>query len=190
METRERYVVLSLELHLFFARIMKEHSLFLEAAYVPPNADFAKEAERYKNEFERLLLQAVRLSSGIVGPRVLCSGEVLTEFTAAAEQQTQRLTGICINQNITELEAQLRGCENPTVSPELVRRVRELNRTSLHLLDGLIRLKEKTLRQVLSCRMFTMNYPLLIEHILREARLYRSYIALASKTDVFPTAGV
>ena len=39
-----QYVVFSLELHMFFGRIMKEHSLFLEAGFTPPNADFAKTA--------------------------------------------------------------------------------------------------------------------------------------------------
>ena len=31
------YVVSSLELHLFFGRIMKEHSLFLRAGFTPAN---------------------------------------------------------------------------------------------------------------------------------------------------------
>ena len=31
------YVISSLELHLFFARIMKEHALFLEAGFLVPN---------------------------------------------------------------------------------------------------------------------------------------------------------
>ncbi|MBQ5333297.1 MAG: DUF2935 domain-containing protein [Oscillospiraceae bacterium] len=51
-----------------------------------------------------------------------------------------------------------------------------INIIALRLLDGLIALKEKTLSMVLSCRMFTMNYPLLIEHIIREAKLYRKYL--------------
>lgn len=38
----DRYVTLSLELHLFFARIMKEHSLFLEAGFTPADGDFAR----------------------------------------------------------------------------------------------------------------------------------------------------
>lgn len=177
LETRDSYVVLSLELHLFFARIMKEHALFLEAAYTPPNADFARQAELYKNGFENLLMQAVRLSDGVVGHDVLCSGEVVTEFTLGAERQTQRFTGIGINSNITERETRLRCCENPCIGPELARRVKQLNQNALRLLDGLICLKEKTLHNVLCCKMFTMNYPLLIEHILREAKLYRTYVA-------------
>lgn len=34
MINNQKYVILSLELHLFFSRIMKEHSLFLEAGTV------------------------------------------------------------------------------------------------------------------------------------------------------------
>lgn len=35
MITEQQYVVLSLELHLFFGRIMKEHALFLRAGFTP-----------------------------------------------------------------------------------------------------------------------------------------------------------
>ena len=38
------YVRLSLELHLFFDRIMKEHSFFLEAAFTEKDSDLKKEA--------------------------------------------------------------------------------------------------------------------------------------------------
>ncbi len=34
---------------------------------------------------------------------------------------------------------------------------------------------------VLQCEMFTLNYPLLIEHILREAKLYRRYIEILER---------
>lgn len=177
MENRDRYVVQSLELHLFFARIMKEHALFLEAGFPPPNAEFARRADTLKREFESLLLQAIRLSDGVVGREVLCSGEVCTDFTAVAERQTQRLTGIRINGSLTALAARLRGTDCPDADQRLVCRVRQLNRTALRLLDGLIRLKEQVLSDVCACRMFTVNYPLLIEHILREAKLYRTFVA-------------
>ena len=43
----------------------------------------------------------------------------------------------------------------------------------------------KFLNDILSCKTFTMNYPLLIDHILREANLYRSYIiALENGQDI------
>lgn len=173
-----QYVTSSLELHLFFARIMKEHALFLEAGFTPVNASLAQEAERLKVEFEALLLRAVRLAAdhGIIRCKVLRSGEIITEFTARAEQQTQRLTGIAINKEITQLETALTCGTDIDPKPELVHEIRELNQKALRLVDSLIRLKERIIANVASCRMFTMNYPLLIKHILREAKLYQSYL--------------
>lgn len=173
-----QYVTSSLELHLFFARIMKEHALFLEAGFTPVNASLAQEAERLKVEFEALLLRAVRLAAdhGIIRCKVLRSGEIVTEFTARAEQQTQRFTGIAINKEITQLETALTCGTDRDQKPGLAREIRELNQKALRLVDSLIRLKERIIANVASCRMFTMNYPLLIKHILREAKLYQSYL--------------
>lgn len=42
------YVNLSLELHLFFDRIMKEHSFFLEVAFTEKNNDLKKIARRFQ----------------------------------------------------------------------------------------------------------------------------------------------
>lgn len=176
MNNNQKYVILSLELHLFFARIMKEHSLFLEAGFTPEGAKFARQAEHFKQQFEMLLSRAVRLSDCIISPEVINSGEIITEFTLTAEKQTQRFTGIQIDKRITQVESKLRSGHNPCVNLELVREVKQLNQTSIRLLNGLIQLKENLIHNVLNCRLFTVNYPLLLKHILREAKLYRTYV--------------
>lgn len=182
----DNYVAKSLELHLFFGRIMKEHAFFLKAGFTPANTSFSNKASFYKNEFEKLLHNAVTLSDGIVSRQVLRSGEVVTEFTALAERQSERFTGIPINKQITE--QQLKLCSGPGRFGNTAgkyRQVQSLNRTALRLLDGLIAFKETILNNVLSCEMFTMNYPLLIEHIIREAKLYREYVeTLENEGDI------
>lgn len=179
----DRYVENSLELHLFFGRIMKEHALFLRAGFTPANAAFSKQAETYRDEFEKLLRDAVALSNGVVSADVLNSGEVVTEFTALAEKQTERFTGIAIDGEITARELRLTSdCPRCGGShSEKARAVQWLNERAIRLLDGLIRFKENILRNVLSCQMFTINYPLLIEHIIREAKLYRKYLHMLEK---------
>ena len=177
----DRYVTLSLELHLFFARIMKEHALFLEAGFTPANEEFVRKADFYKRGFESVLRRAIGLSHGITDQSVLESGELFTEFTANAERQTQCFTGIPIDRELTAMAARLR-CGGPCrVSPVLCRQVKQLNETALRLLDGLIGFKETTLKRVLACRMFTMNYLLLLEHIIREAKLYRTFLRDAER---------
>lgn len=172
------YVVKSLELHLFFGRIMKEHSLFLRAGFTPANPAFSRQAEFYKREFEKLLSDAITLGNGAIRPSVLRSGELVTQFTATAEKQTEHFTGIAINQTLTEHERRLTARSQNGDGARLQRQVQQLNQTALRLLDGLISFKETILKNVLQCAMFTGNYPLLIEHIIREAKLYRDYIQM------------
>ena len=71
------YVERSLELHLFFGRIMKEHSLFLRAGFTPASPSFSEKAEHFKCEFEKLLCEAVRLANGIVSQQMLQSQELV-----------------------------------------------------------------------------------------------------------------
>lgn len=172
----ENFVVTSLETHLFFARIMKEHSLFLLASFPAKEQQLKSEANWYREQFERALSTVVRLANGNVREEVLDSGEVVTKFTQRAERQTRKLTGIPIDIQITQAEEKLQAgyLENP--SREMMQRVKRLNQRILRLLDGLIKLKERILQDVLSCELYTTNYPLLIEHILREAKLYRQTI--------------
>lgn len=176
------YVEKSLELHLFFGRIMKEHSFFLKAGFTPANKDFSEKAEYFKDEFDKLLCEAVRLGNGTVNQQILRSQELVTQFTALAEKQTECLTGIPINKEITNRELQLKsGCQKCADAPERRAKVKQLNQTALKLLDGLIAFKETILKKVLCGEMFTANYPLLIEHIIREAKLYREYVECLEK---------
>lgn len=49
------YVTLSLETHLFFGRIMKEHSLFLLAGFPAKETEFIQRADQFREEFEDTL---------------------------------------------------------------------------------------------------------------------------------------
>ena len=185
------YIERSLELHLFFGRIMKEHSLFLEAGFTPANASFSEKAEYFRCEFEKLLCEAVKLANGIIGQGVLRSQEIVTEFTALAEKQTVKFTGIPIDSDITGMELRLRsGCAKCSGDHELRGVVKRLNQRALFLLEGLISFKESVLRNVLCCEMFTMNYPLLIEHIIREAKLYREHVECLEKNGSLPDSSM
>lgn len=176
-----RYVIKSLELHLFFGRIMKEHAFFLRAGFPPADASCGEKAAFYQKEFAELLRDAIALAGGIVGKEILRSGEIMTEFTVWAERQTESLTGIPIDREITtrSLCLQPRDCRRDLSAMQ--GKVRRLNRTALKLLNGLISFKETILKRVLNCEIFTLNYPLLIEHILREAKLYRKFVELLER---------
>lgn len=187
----KEYVRSSLETHLFFGRIMKEHALFLQAGFPAGETAYRKKADQYREEFEKVLWQTVRLADGMAGEDVLCSGEVFTEFTVLAEQQTAALTMIPIDSRITQTEENIRAgctkCMDDRMADRMARQIRQLNQRVLQLLQGLIMLKKQILREVASCRLYTANYPLLIEHIIREAELYQQIVTLLEERKYIPS---
>ena len=67
----KEYATLSLETHLFFGRIMKEHSLFLLAGFPAKETAFIRRADQFRKEFEEGLRRTVKLADGIVSKSVL-----------------------------------------------------------------------------------------------------------------------
>ena len=171
------YVTSSLEVHLFFGRIMKEHSLFLMAGFPSSEKKLISRADWFRQEFEKALEMAVQLADGRISEDMLHFGEVVTDFTEIAECQTQRLSGIPIDMDITRAEEKLRGGMWDNFCRQTVMQVNNLNRRILSLLNGLIPFKEMALQKVLSCSLYSANYPLLLEHIIREAKLYRQFVS-------------
>jgi len=172
MLSNEDFVRQSLDLNLFFLRIMKEHSFFLEGGFTPVNADLARQADDFKKQFEALLKETVSLACGIISPDVAASGEVVTGFTLNAERASEFYTGIPIDTSITVAELALTQGVQMLNLQTLVQQVASLNQRAIAALQALIGFKTLVLDSVLSCKMFTLNYPLLIDHIRREALLF------------------
>ncbi|WP_195262511.1 DUF2935 domain-containing protein [Clostridium sp. 1001275B_160808_H3] len=182
---RKRYIFLSLELHLFYARIMKEHAIFLEAGFTPKNTKLAKEADEYKLQLEKLLLDTIKISNGRVRQEVLDSGELYTDYTLSTERKTEYYTGIEINSKITIMETKLQPKGDKEHDKKIMDSVKKLNCRAIKLLDGIIDLKTKVLNEVLSCNLFTASYPTFLDHLIHEAKLYRSYVySLENDQDI------
>lgn len=161
----------SLELHLFFGRIMKEHSIFLEAGFVPKDAPLAQQADIFKRQFAELLQEAIILANGVVSPEALFSGEVVTDKTLRAEQITEQLSGIPINSHLTAEELRL-SPRTGVIHPQLESQVMALNQKYIGLVKDLVHFKTDIIDGMLQCRIITFNFPLLIIHIRREAVFY------------------
>ena len=172
----QNFISLSIETHLFFARIMREHALFLQAGFPCKDELWIQKADFFRIEFENLLRDVVALANGRIDSCLTNSNELVTKFTIPAEQKTSQFTGIPIDSRISESELALRAGSARPDSKEFLGAVFHINERSLQLLNGLIEFKESILKEVGNCTLFTANYPLLIDHIIREAKLYRSTI--------------
>lgn len=177
MISKEKFINQSLQLNLFFLRIMKEHAFFLEAAFVPKDTDLINQAEAFKNEFTKLLSHAISLADGVIPRMSLNSNEIVTKYTMDAEKATEFYTGISIDSSLTSREMALSsGINSNRNTPSLTDHIYNLNNDSIKSTSMIIQFKTILLKNVLSCRLFTNTYPLLIDHILREAFFFRDLL--------------
>ena len=170
----ENYAVLSLETHLFFARIMKEHAFFLAAGFPCVKEDWIEKAQWYRQQFEDLLREVTELGDGRVNVPITKSGEMVTEHTISAENRTQQLAGISIDSDISQKQLSLCAGFEEQDWREITGTVHRINERARELLNGFIDYKESILDEVAKGRLYNGNYPLLIDHIQREAKLYRA----------------
>ena len=182
--TQNDYVRLSLELHLFFDRIMKEHSFFLETAFMEKDKDLKRIAGDFQKDFSTILDRIVNLSNNNISQNFLKADEMITDNTLEAETKTSNLSGIEIDSNITRKQIKLKsGMIN--VNGMLVNSISAINRKTLPLIQNLIRFKTNILNDVLSCKIYTTNYPLLINHIINEAKMYYNLLSKIEKKEPF-----
>lgn len=178
------YVRLSLELHLFFDRIMKEHSFFLETAFTDKNKNFKNIARDFQQNFSILLAEITNLANNNVSEEFLMANEMITKNTLEAERKTSDLSEVPIDTNITQKQQQLKSGITD-VNRQLVNTISNINQQTLPLIKNLIEFKTDILNSVLSCKMYTTNYPLLIEHIIHEAKMYYNLLTRIENRQIF-----
>lgn len=181
MLTGMEYVKQSIETNLFFLRIMKEHLIFASAALMPKDARLVPSLMDSKNKFEALLANTVMLANGVVGPRTMTAGDIITPYTYNAEIVTQNYTGLPINTEITRMEAALMSNSDSVGSPIAEQSVNIINQQIINLLKATIQTQKALIANVLSCKMFTNIYPLMLDHVTREAEHYLEHLQTLQK---------
>lgn len=176
MLSRDIFIRQSLETHLFFSRIMKEHSFFLQLGFTPADPDYMNKANKLRMDFDKFLLDVVNISNENISHDAIASEEIVTPYTIKAEEKSSFYTGVMIPISITQKELELKAGDCIRYDGMLESMVCKLNERAIDLITCLIEFKIDILNNVTTCCMFTLNYPLLIDHILREAQLYRSII--------------
>lgn len=184
MLSREEYIQLSLIYNLFWVRIMKEHAVFIEGTMPPPGKNLGAQANRFKQQFDRLLTSTVRLANGSIPREALQSGQYYTRYTEEAERVAQKDTGIAINSALTRMEYNIEPL-NPyiAVTAGKEQEISALNQAILNQTNALARFKSELLNSRTTCTLFTLMYTADLEHILREAQRYSEILAKLQRRD-------
>ena len=180
--TIDNIVTRSIDLHLFFMRIMKEHMFFIEAAFTPQNFGMQAKASELREQASNFLSRIVSIANNNVSVASIESGDFVTKYTLDAESATLYYTKIPIDTNITQREYELQPTKNNPLN-SIGNDIMALNNEAYQIVSNIIAFKTSLLDQITKCSIFTMNYPLLIDHILREAKYYLKKIEQLQSTD-------
>ena len=172
MLSSEEYIRISLEYDLFWVRIMKEHAIFIESSVPASQKQLAMQADQFKQQYDRLLAETIRLANNSVSSKALQAGQYVTRYTEASEQAVQQLTGIEINSNLTKMEYNIQPASSYFNTQQLEQQVSTLNQYILNLTNAFARFKSDLMNSQATCRLFTFLYYADLNHIFHEAMRY------------------
>ncbi len=168
------YIQDSMELNLFFLRILKEHALFMQLSFTPRDKELGERAAQLRDKLTALMRQAAMLSKGYISDAVMDSGELFTPYTEEAERQTEYFTGVTVDMQLTKEEYDLGGAMVPP--PSLTPQIDALNQEALAVARQMLEFNQSVLNDVLACRVFTVIYPDELGHLVNEAQNYISML--------------
>ncbi len=183
------FVELSLELNLFFLRIIKEHMIFTEISLPIKESHLILEADNLKMSFESLLKEATHLARGNISKGAIESNEFVTPYTLDAENKLESLFGACINKNITKEQLNLVDKMETSSHYPIDDQVFHLNNRIINMLMDAIKFNEDLLDNVLKCKVATFIYPEMLDHLLHETKFYMDILLdlqekMTSKKDI------
>lgn len=174
------YIRLSLETHLFFDRIMKEHAFFLATSFTNKDKELNSLAIKFQKIFDDILTKIIYLLDGSSILNMINTLESITPYTLDSEKKTNELLGENINIDITLKEMNLKsGYNNIDINS-----IKKINQQTIMILRDFINFKKDVLSNVLDCKSFTSNYPSLINHIIEEADMYYKLLTMLEENMV------
>lgn len=181
MMTIDAFIRQSLELNVFFLRIMKEHAYFIAGAFPLKYAHMISEAKAFNSQFHDLLSEAIDISEGVIDIR----NDMVTKDTMDAEKKTAALSGSPIDTILTVTEISRIGRRLfQQTDPNLDARVKNLNAKAMIAVRNFIRYMSGIIEAVKACKAFSFNYPLMTDHLRREALEYASQLAMYQNREV------
>jgi len=172
MLSSEAYISMSMEYNLFWVRIMKDHAIFIQSSLPAIQKQLTMQADRFRQQFDRLLTETIRLSNGAISGNALQSGQYVTRYTETSEQIVQQFTRIDTASNLTRMEYNIQPYNPASFTPQKEQEVSRLNQNILNHTNALADFKAFLLNAQASCNLFTFSYYADLDHIYHEALRY------------------
>lgn len=170
----EEYTCSSIALNLFWTRILREHAIFVETALSPVEKPAAGQAAAFRRKFDFFLRETISLADGVLPESLLHSGQFYTKFTAQAEREMEKATGLDLNVGLTAAETRIQPASSDAqFSAPQQQILTRLNHRILDLAILFLRFLGELGQRRADCALALGFYPSVLNHFINEGKQYQ-----------------
>ncbi len=104
MLTENEFYIQSLRDHLYYLRAIRQFCITIELSFYKNNLSYIEKAKTFAQNCEKLILEAISYTNGVVSKSAIDNEIYVTRYTLACEELTRKLFGIEINTTLTNKE--------------------------------------------------------------------------------------
>lgn len=165
------FISQSIEVNLTYGLAIRELALNLQLAFLEKDKKIQEITSEYFKAFDELVNETLNIADGNVPQEMINDQIVATNYTLDMYILTEELTGVNMDQELVlKLQKIRAGVPNPT--PELIKKVEEINSKAVMLLTNFKKFLEELYNEVINVRIFIFSYGLIIEHLIQRIGLY------------------
>lgn len=165
------FISQSIEANLTYGLAIREMALSLKLGFLEKDEQIQDTTRSFFRAFDALVNETLDIADGNVPQEMIDDQIVATNYTLNMYILTEKLTGVDMDQElILKLEKIKAGIPKPT--PELIKKVEEINTQAVILLTNFKKFLEQLYDDVINVRIFIFSYGLFIQHLIQRIDLY------------------
>lgn len=163
----------SLIINLYYLRTLREYCARIEVSLPIKYQDYIITSRDLANRCEIIGKELLNISNNRIPKEALESGIFITKYTLEAELLTEKLFGIDINTNLSEIENNLEPGDIEA-TPDIVNNITNINNRIITLANEFITFATNLYEKVSSQEVFTFYYNSLNIYLIEEVKVYIS----------------
>ena len=181
MLSNEDFVYQSLIVNLFYLRTIREFCICIQLSFLIKNDEYIKIAQDLGIKAEEIGEQYLSFADGNISQDALDGDFIVTPYTLACEEMTERLFEVDLATHITEKELEIVPGYPENISEEAVSKLNEVNKKTLSLIQNFITFVTEIYNLEIENKIFSFLYPHLLKYMIEAAEGYQ--IALRRLVD-------
>ncbi len=171
MLTEEEFYKESIDTNLYYLRTLRDFCINIELSFYGDNP-YKSRAALLARRSQDLGREIVTLTNGKVPTKGIDYQIYYTEYTLPIERLTEKLFGINLATDITEMELKLIPTDTFDINDEIIKSMTSMNERAVDIANEFIMLAREIRGEMTSNNLFSYSYPTMYNFMIITIKLY------------------